>query len=267
MTVMVQQVAALLALDGRDEAVLGAVRAVARRARVGRVFLVHVVEAGEPDRGPGRLDAAARSLAADLDGVEVIAEAAAGRTEEEVGRLVVREDLDLLVVGRRNETGWGPHGLRVLRAADCPILVVPEGSRLGDREAVVGMDLSDGARAAMRVAAQLCARVRPVAVVDPSAEGADENELRAQVRQAWAHATEGQEAPAIEVVVGAPADALLAAAKGADLVAIGSRGLTPVAATLLGSTAERLGARAEAPVLVYRQKGEHRGLLRALFRW
>jgi nucleotide-binding universal stress UspA family protein len=67
------------------------------------------------------------------------------------------------------------------------------------------------------------------------------------------------------VVGGSPADALLAAAEGVDLLAVGSRGLSPLAAVFLGSTAERLAGKSPRPVLVVRRRGEARGLLGAIF--
>jgi nucleotide-binding universal stress UspA family protein len=47
---------------------------------------------------------------------------------------------------------------------------------------------------------------------------------------------------------------------------VGSRGLTPLAAVLLGSTAERLGGRCRQPLLVDRPKGAHHGLFTAILR-
>jgi nucleotide-binding universal stress UspA family protein len=61
-----------------------------------------------------------------------------------------------------------------------------------------------------------------------------------------------------------PAEALLKASESADLLAVGSRGLTPLAAVLLGSTAEKLGARCPNPLLVYREAGTRRGLFSSL---
>jgi nucleotide-binding universal stress UspA family protein len=46
---------------------------------------------------------------------------------------------------------------------------------------------------------------------------------------------------------------------------MGSRGLTPLAAMLLGSSADRVAGRSPGPVLIVRKKGNHMGLLAGLF--
>lgn len=58
--------------------------------------------------------------------------------------------------------------------------------------------------------------------------------------------------PEYEVLDGSPADAILnvAAARGADLIVVGSRGLGRVVGTLLGSVSREVVNRADRPVLV-----------------
>ena len=253
-----QQVVALLGMDERDDTVIAALKALAGHGAIGRVFVVHVVE-GSADLD---VETGAGELARELEGVEVIGVLAFGRAVQEVCELVEREDADLLLLGRTRAKDpraptramWGDHGLALLRQVDCPVLVVPDGAPLAFGEAVVGMDLSDSAMSAMRLTAALCTRVRPIAIAEPGATG---------IQEGW---RERGGTGLLEVVAASsPADALLAGSATADLVAIGSRGLTPMAAVLLGSTAERLGGRCEKPLLVYRQKGERKGLLGALF--
>ena len=46
---------------------------------------------------------------------------------------------------------------------------------------------------------------------------------------------------------------------------MGSRGLTPLAALLLGSSADRVAGRSKGPVLIVRRKGSVLGLVERLF--
>jgi nucleotide-binding universal stress UspA family protein len=62
-----------------------------------------------------------------------------------------------------------------------------------------------------------------------------------------------REVPELTVVAAKPVDALLDAARGADLLVVGSRGLTGVRA--LGSISERVAHRAGCSVLVVRGPG------------
>jgi nucleotide-binding universal stress UspA family protein len=56
----------------------------------------------------------------------------------------------------------------------------------------------------------------------------------------------------IEVLTGRPLEELLAAARGADLLVVGARGIGRVEQLLLGSVAEGAVTRAPVPVLVVR---------------
>jgi nucleotide-binding universal stress UspA family protein len=56
----------------------------------------------------------------------------------------------------------------------------------------------------------------------------------------------------VSVVEGDPADALLAAAAGADLLVVGNRGRGALAQALLGSTSARVSDHAPCPVVVLR---------------
>lgn len=270
---MFKNLLALVALGdaGPDLAVLEAVRTLASGfgPAGGRVHLLNVTErsrgffgqGGGPAPAPELLVATARALQA--DGIDATAVHVSGRLSEAVERVVHDEHVDLVIVGRPAR-GWGDHGLRVVRLSDAPVLVMPEGARLRRRKAVIGMDLSANALRAYAIARELFDEVVPIAVVDPEGEQADLDVLREQVRATWAKLAG---AGAAELRVDAspkPAEALLAATTGADLLAVGSRGLTPLAAVLLGSTAEKLGARCGHPLLVYRDPGTRKGLLQSL---
>lgn len=272
----------LCALDERDESAVAAVRALAARRLVERVVVVHVAErergllgrAPVPAPRPPALDDRVARLATELHGVAVVGIHATGRPTEEIARIAEREEADLLVVGRTRAAAgrdaWGGHGIALLRTADCPVLLVPDGARLGFGRAVLGMDFSENAVEALERVAGFVEVVQPVAVVDPSAEGESDAEAREGVQDAWRILLprfDRARLPPLRIVGSSePADALLQAADGADLLVVGSRGLTPLAAVLLGSTAERLGGRTATPLLVYRNKGEHQGVFGALLR-
>lgn len=271
LTTPLHTVAVLLGLDGRDDTLIDAVHVLAGRHAMARVLLVHV---GDRGTRPASLDRRIADVAEALPGVKVQGIHATGRAEDEVARLVVGEQVDLVILGRTRAEGgqpaWGEHGLAVLRTADCPVLLVPDDSRVAFGSALVGMDFSENALEALRLVSLLCDHVRPIAVVDPNAEGESEAEAREGVLDAWRAKVVDKHpdetfAPLEVVAAHGPADALLYASAEVDLLVVGSRGLTPLAARLLGSTAERLGGRCNQPLLVYRNKGTHRGVLGALF--
>lgn len=280
---MYEQLLVPVSLDDRDSGPLGAAEALARAGLCRRLAVVHVTErsrtrvgAAAPPR-PEAFDRLVQEFAERCPTADVRGLHAVGRAVDEITRAHVDLGADLLVIGRaradRPGVAWGDHGQRLLRLCDGPVLVIPEATPFRLGRAVVGMDFSDSAVGALEAAAALFSAVEAVSVVDREGEGLDDGayaEVVAATRQRYAERVgpafpEGP--PPLQVVDGAsPSDALLVQALDADAVVIGSRGLTPLAAVLLGTTAERLGGRSDRPVLVHRKKGEHQGLFRALFR-
>lgn len=262
-------------LDARDTPVLAAVEALALAGRLGRVHLLHVVEVGRtwlgrapvvPPRPPA-LDALVDALDRRHAHVDLTAAYSAGRTVDVVARYAEDAGADLVVVGRPDAppegAGWTELGQRLLRLVDAPVLVVPDRVPAALQTAVVGMDLSENAVLALEVAARVFPGVRAIAVVDRAGEGGEDPGPATQA--AYAKVVDLDPRPPLELLDGpSPTEVLLA--QEADVVVIGSRGLTPLAAVLLGSTAERLGAVCVRPLLVVRRKGEHRGLFQTLFR-
>ncbi len=271
---MFRTILALLALPesghvGPDNAVLDAVVALARSfgPQGGSVHLLHVRDRSRsffsaPQPEPESLVTAALALHAHnlkAEGIPAVARCRTGRLTEEVEHAVHELGVDLVVVGRPGR-GWGDHGLRVVRLSDAPVLVMPEGTRLRRGRAVIGMDFSANALRAHAVASGFFESVCPVAVVDPEGEQTDVDTLRRHIEETWLSLA-GPNPVALRIEASPrPADALLAVAREADLLAVGSRGLTPLAAVLLGSTAEKLGARSPLPLLVYRDPGTRKGL-------
>ncbi len=189
---------------------------------------------------------------------------------------------DLIVVGssRRGRIGdivAGNVGLQLLHGAPCAVAVAPirYSQRAPSLESiVVGVDGSDGARAAAHLAADLAlatdASIELIAVAEPpplvygNGGGASSGygELAQAVRKAVQNDLD-------EVVAAMPARAsvlarmedgdasgvLAKAASDASLLVIGSRGHGPIGRVLLGSTDAALMRMAPCPVVVLpRQK-------------
>ncbi|MFG2065151.1 universal stress protein [Micromonospora sp. NPDC048871] len=136
---------------------------------------------------------------------------------------------------------------------------------------VVGVDGSESALAAVRLAAAEAARWhRPLRVVHafiwptlhspvtPGTEGPADGGLRGQARQLVTAAVDQAQAvaPGLEVtgeiVDGAPAAVLLDASTDAALIVLGDRGMGGFTALVVGSVAVTVAAYARCPVLVAR---------------
>jgi nucleotide-binding universal stress UspA family protein len=260
-------VVAMLALDARDDGVRVALSALVARG-ASRVTLAHTTSEANAHIAEARL----REIGAGLAPAAVRVCVRAGTADAVATALLSEEAADLLVIGRMasedGQSAWGDHGRGLLRAAGCPVLLVPADAEAPLRHALVGMDLSEAALDALARAVALCTRVEALAVLSAEDAAGAPDAVRAalQARFAAAVAARGLgPVPLRTVVGGSPADALLAAAEGVDLLAVGSRGLSPLAAVFLGSTAERLAGKSPRPVLVVRRRGEARGLLGAIF--
>lgn len=256
------RVIATVGFDERDGGVARVTRVVAGRLGLTVGFVHALPPDGDATAARANLDAL---LAPGEQGwVET------GEMDAVVGTVCERESASLLVIGRARSKGgevaWGKHSRTILRSPGCPVLVVPRGVTPTFRFARVGMDLSPSAFEALALARRLCDRVEAVAVLSADNVGADADDAELRARFAAAmEADPAEDIPLRAVVGSSPGDTLLADAEGVDLVCVGSRGLSPLAATFLGSTAERVGARASSPVLVVRRRGEARGILGALF--
>lgn len=157
----------------------------------------------------------------------------------------------------------------VVRHAPCPVLVVRRRARQAYRRILVGVDLSQPSRRALEAALRLLpgeamAQVELTVVhahlaALPPAEVAEQRaRVEDMLTAALARlAAEGRQAPASAQAIaeaGTPEAALTAEAKrrGAELVVVGTLGLTGAANLLLGSTAETLLATLPCDVLAVR---------------
>jgi len=165
---------------------------------------------------------------------------------------------------------------RVIHASSCPVAVVPKGyERPEGGVKVIGAAYSpsDEGREALHAAASLAraggARVRAIMVLDPSHAGEQSSSMMAEQHHitspsegdAAVHrlseeaelnevvAKLGVEAEA-DVLVADAADGLVAASQNVDLLIMGSRGLGPKRAVLLGSVSRRVAERSACPVVI-----------------
>lgn len=158
------------------------------------------------------------------------------------------EDADLVAVGAHGGSRFASATLAettamVLHDAQCSVLVARHGFDPGHfpTRIVVGVDGSSESRAALAVAASL--RERAGGALTVVTAGRDQQEAVA--------ALDGFDAPHDHVATpDRPVDALVTAARTADLAIVGSRGLH--GASALGSVSERLAFRALSSVLVVR---------------
>lgn len=174
---------------------------------------------------------------------------------------------DLVVVGTRSASALsravlGSVSSSLLHHASCPVVVVPEPRRAGDRmpRVVVGVDHSPESKVALRWAAELADRrglpLVPVFVHEPFSEvSADlsladlEDHERAALRSAVGR-FDGPIEP--EVLTGHAGEQLLEMVEPQDLLVVGSRGRGGFAGLLLGSTSTSVAQHAVCPVAVLR---------------
>jgi nucleotide-binding universal stress UspA family protein len=159
---------------------------------------------------------------------------------------VRRTRAGLLVVGSHNRSRLseiliGGVAGEMLHDAPCSVLVArpPGTGDLFPLKIAVGIDGSARSDGALAVAQHLARRFDADVRTLTATRGKGVDLARAHLRT-----------PFVETVDAAPVDALVAAARGADLVIVGSRGLHGLA--VLGSVSERVAHQAPCSVLVVR---------------
>jgi nucleotide-binding universal stress UspA family protein len=284
----------MLGRDHRDDSVIRAIIASAERLGVRTVYVCHVdnrdhvsgplmgLTADDDSANmPPELVAAAARLVDELpDQIQVRQRHLIGPTEAVLAKAVEEDDIDLVVMGRNpaidGQPGWGSSRRKLLRLTTCSVMVVPHGTEVDWTRVVCGMDFSQCARAALGVACGASDSVDAVYQYDPKTvveAGRKQEEFRQQVannarklleRDVLSHVEDRMTRPNLIVHPGDKvAEVLIRYARDSPIV-MGSRGMTPLAALLLGSSADRVAGRALGPVLIVRRKGSVLGLLERL---
>ncbi|MEU5990017.1 universal stress protein [Spirillospora sp. NPDC047418] len=218
------------------------------------------------------LRAAAQEIAA--EGAKLAREetgdvhAVLGRGGPTTALLEASRDAELVVVGSRGRGGFaglvlGSTGLELAGHGPCPVVVVREPR--ADGPVVVGVDGSAASLEALGLAfaeaglrgAELLAVVAWPADAGPGgAPLVDAEALREVARERLGRLVEPwrERYPAVpvrtEVFIGPPREVLLAAARDARLLVVGSRGLGGFRGLLLGSVSNALLQHAACPVAV-----------------
>lgn len=243
--------------------------------------VAHRVDAGEERRTEQLRDAAGRALgAAGHEDRDVVVSVVRGKPSVEIARHAQRTRPDLIVVGRHGERRLrdrviGTTAERVIRNGDVSVLVVSMPAEMGYRQPLVAVDMSDSSRLAMELALRLCGPalerldvlhvVPPATPTDLSGAGltrdvephrvARENQARSELVEFLGTVkVTGPSRWNIIVETGDPRPVILAqaAARGSDLIAMGTKGRTGLAHVLVGSVAEAVLRRSASDILVAR---------------
>jgi nucleotide-binding universal stress UspA family protein len=190
--------------------------------------------------------------------------------------LAAGQDAAMLVVGARGRGGFaslllGSVSQRVLHHATCPVAVIRSGqernAESGEGRIVVGVDGSRNADAALRWAIAEGRRrdasvevvhawhmpfVAPYPYVAAELDTATfEETARETLDQAIRRARPTEDDRVSKLVsLSGPSSLLLETAKGADLIVVGSRGLSASKAAVLGSVGHQVTLHATCPVIV-----------------
>ena len=168
---------------------------------------------------------------------------------------------DLIVMGRRGKRGLarmmvGDATVKVIGCAHRPVLVVPQAANIWQCHILLAFDGSEHSRRAAAVAGHLALQAGlPMTVISAVTHG-DGEAHRKVIEQALGEQIIALRNRGITVagrlVENWPSDAIVeeAAAIGADLIVMGSRGRTKLSTILLGSVAQRVISHTQCPVLV-----------------
>jgi nucleotide-binding universal stress UspA family protein len=197
-------------------------------------------------------------------------------------------ELDLIVKGRRlpaHQAAVGSVCTKLARKSPCSVLIVPDYCRPHVSRILVPVDFSEHSKLALTAALEIARGsgeepqviVQTVGCVAYGYHMLGMNRDEAIAKQAEVTQqkldeflkkvnTSGVQFETIitwsEDIAAAVHD--LAAVRKMDMIVVGSRGLSPAAAAILGGNAERILLQAPQPVLIVKRKGETVGLLNAL---
>ena len=147
----------------------------------------------------------------------------------------------------------------VIRSASCPVLVVRK-QPLGEvRRVLLPVDMDEGSRTSVRYALRKLGKdveldavhvvTFPRMIDAQLADALPDDAESARRLRAFLDDIGAKRVPS-RVILGEPAEAIIEAARDADLVMIATRGRKGLARALLGSVAEKVARFSEGPVLV-----------------
>jgi nucleotide-binding universal stress UspA family protein len=201
-----------------------------------------------------------------------------GHREDELLKLVVETSADLILLGHaKSHTGRRSLARRLAMKAPCSIWMVPDGSKAKLDRIIAAVDFSPTSAQALVVATSIAERRRLGwcealhVYFEQSLAGVDEYraDIRGREEEAFAEFVKDlnlhgvkvkprfEESPNISHAI-----ARAVAEDRADLVVMGTRGMTPAASILLGSQTEHTLMETQVPVLVVKQKGERLGFVK-----
>jgi nucleotide-binding universal stress UspA family protein len=192
-----------------------------------------------------------------------------GDARPAIMQVAEREQADLIVVGREgNSTGPGLLHIGsvaewMAHHADRPVAIVGGAVNTATHSAVVGVDGSDGSRAALTWVADLASHTDMriiAAAVDQRHEDwttADDPSnwpRNAEIRAQWAAVSTTSDTDFTILTLQSinPADSLLQAARNerADIIVVGTRGLGGFSGLRIGGVALKVLHRADRPVVI-----------------
>lgn len=201
-----------------------------------------------------------------------------GHREDELLRLTIETSADLILLGHtRGHSGRRSLARRLAMKAPCSIWMAPDSSPAKLDGIIAAVDFSPASAQALVVATSIAQRrglgwCEALHVYfDSSLAGVDEYraDIRAREEEAFAEFMRDLDLHGVRVkprLEESPnvshAIARAVAEDRADLVVMGTRGMTPSASILLGSQTEQTLMESQVPVLVVKQKGERLGFLK-----
>jgi nucleotide-binding universal stress UspA family protein len=276
-----------LCLSAEDDSLLAYSAQLAHWLEWRRVEFAHVLDSG---KSAAKWDAAAWQdrmgehvrpyFDQQVPGVRLAFHATRGPRLDEILRLTVALDRDLVVVGhRRSRSGRRALARRLAMVAPASVWLVPEATPPRITSILVPTDFSSHSADALSVAVGIARavglqRVHVVHVFfDLSTVRYDEHvdEIVGQEHAAFERFVAGIDAQGVEIdpvfVEGTrPAQDILrlAARFGSDLIVMNTRGRSQAASVLLGSTTSAIMSAASMPVLAVKHFGARMTLLEAL---
>ena len=290
-----------LALDDQDEALLAYTNKIVGPAKSEKVYVVHLADNLEvPEEIRSRYqsileptdefiagdiqDKIKRYLTAGVD-TEVLVMSKHGSALDEILRLAVQKDADLLVVGRRPEVKEsGTLAEKLTRTAPCSVLTVPCCTTGDFGKVLLPLDFTEHSGHAVDIATAWGSTLKtktifPLCVyhVPPGFHktGKTYEEfaeiMEHNARNDYEKFIKGMDLRGVKLephfVLGDNiARTILEESEKtrADLLVMGTRGRSGGVAALLGTTTERVLSHTDIPLLAVKQKGSGIGLLQML---